>query len=53
MEQYSIGRATVRIQGKCDPDKLHNATLQFLRKTELKRKKDMNDGKRIGNHQGK
>lgn len=36
---YKIGNATVRIHGKVDPDKLKEATVEFLKSVE-KQKKD-------------
>lgn len=36
---YKIGNATVRIHGKVDPDKLKEATVDFLKSVE-KQKKD-------------
>ena len=40
MEQYIIGNATIRISGKCDPDKLKAATEKFLKKAALKKRKN-------------
>ena len=39
MTEFQIGNATVRIHGNCDPDNLKAATLKFLKKAEMQRKK--------------
>ena len=37
-ERYKIGNATVRIHGKVDPDKLKEATVEFLKGAEKQKK---------------
>jgi hypothetical protein len=39
MTEYKIGRATVRIHGNPDQEKIKAATVQFLKKVEANRKK--------------
>lgn len=38
--EYRTDKATVRIHGSPDPDKLRDATIRFLKKAEAQRKKD-------------
>ena len=37
--QYEFGKATVKIYGDYDQDKLKQATAEFLKKAELQRRK--------------
>ena len=39
MTEYKIGPAIVRIHGQCEPEKLREATTQFLKKVEARRKR--------------
>lgn len=41
MNEITYGNATVRIHGTTNPDKLHNATVKFMKKVhEIKKKKN-------------
>jgi hypothetical protein len=39
VNQFKIGKATVRVHGSPDPDKLREVTMTFLKKAEQQRKK--------------
>lgn len=40
MQEYKIGRATVRIHGAVDQENIKAATINFLKKVERKRKNE-------------
>ena len=49
MEQCKIGRATIRIHGNADRERLEAATLKFLKAAEKQRRKVRNEARQEAN----
>ena len=45
MEEYKIGRATVRVHGAADPDRLRAASERFMKRVIAARKKEQANAK--------
>lgn len=46
VSEYKFGKATVRIHGNPDREKIEAATLKFLKAAEIQRKKVLNEARK-------